>query len=293
MASSMILHLYNCSIVRVLSLRSSVIHGFVTEPWHSRHVLFSCEHAASNVLEPCALSRLHALFCVGAWCSDPGTHVLSFGFVSGFGYLCSMFCLVLWACGLEFAWPRALMSTCVVFCVAHSSCFIRLFCHWLHAFMLSCLVWVFSFHMAGDLFAPCLESICELLALPAPPKLLALPVPPKYHPSPAGATLALPVPPVPPKLLALPSPPKLLALPAPPKLKLLALDCLSLSGSTFPFLPGHMWPSGLSCWHWLYFPSSPICLCVLIFLVLFIMCQSCAVMFLSCSWCPLLGFIFD
>ncbi len=30
-----------------------------------------------------ALSRLRALFRVGAWCSDPGTHVLSFGFVSG------------------------------------------------------------------------------------------------------------------------------------------------------------------------------------------------------------------
>ncbi len=29
--------------VRVLSHRSSVIHGFVTEPWHSRHVLFLCE----------------------------------------------------------------------------------------------------------------------------------------------------------------------------------------------------------------------------------------------------------
>ncbi len=25
-----------------------------------------------------ALSCLRALFCVGAWCSDPGTHVLSF-----------------------------------------------------------------------------------------------------------------------------------------------------------------------------------------------------------------------
>ncbi len=49
--------------VRVLSLRASVIHGFVTEPWHSRHVLFSHECAASSVL-----SRLLALFHVGAWC---------------------------------------------------------------------------------------------------------------------------------------------------------------------------------------------------------------------------------
>ncbi len=57
--------------------------GFVTEPWHSRYVLFLCECAASSVLEH---SSLCALFCVGAWFSDPGTRVLSFGFVTGFGH---------------------------------------------------------------------------------------------------------------------------------------------------------------------------------------------------------------
>ncbi len=31
-----------------------------------------------RVCSSCALSRLHALFRVGAWCSDPGIHVLSF-----------------------------------------------------------------------------------------------------------------------------------------------------------------------------------------------------------------------
>ncbi len=72
----------------------------------------------------CALSRLRALFHVGALCSDPGTHVLSFGFVSGFGHLRSTFCLFVWVCGLEFARPHALLSTC------------------LRAFMLSCLVWI-------------------------------------------------------------------------------------------------------------------------------------------------------
>ncbi len=30
-----------------------------------------------------ALSRLRALFRVGAWCSDPGTHLLSFGSCRG------------------------------------------------------------------------------------------------------------------------------------------------------------------------------------------------------------------
>ncbi len=87
--------------------------SFVTD---SRHVLFSCEHVAWIVLEPCALSRLHALFYVGAWCSDPATHVLSFGFVSGFGHLRSTFCLFVGVCGLEFARPRALLSSCVMWC---------------------------------------------------------------------------------------------------------------------------------------------------------------------------------
>ncbi len=36
-----------------------------------------------RVCSSSALSRLRALFHVGAWCSDPGTHVLSFSFVSG------------------------------------------------------------------------------------------------------------------------------------------------------------------------------------------------------------------
>ncbi len=40
-----------------------------------------------------ALSHLRALFRVGAWCSDPSTHVLSFGFESGFGHSRSTFCL--------------------------------------------------------------------------------------------------------------------------------------------------------------------------------------------------------
>ncbi len=48
---------------------------------------FSCERAASSVL-----SRLRALFHVGAWCLDPGTHVSSFGHVTGFGHSHSIFC---------------------------------------------------------------------------------------------------------------------------------------------------------------------------------------------------------
>ncbi len=57
--------------VRVLSLRSSVIHVFVTEPRHSRHVLFSRQRAASSALEPCALSSACLVSCwsmvFGSW----------------------------------------------------------------------------------------------------------------------------------------------------------------------------------------------------------------------------------
>ncbi len=144
--------------------------------------ILSCFHVSMQ-LRMCssrALSHLHALFHVGAWCSDPGTHVLSFGFVSGFGHSRSTFCLFVWVCGLEFAWPHALLSTCVLLCCTQfvflsAACIHVISCalwhaacvfHWLRAFMLSCLfwtrgLWVFSFvacscpvlHMAGDLFA--------------------------------------------------------------------------------------------------------------------------------------------
>ncbi len=150
--------------VRVLSLRSGIIHGFVTEPRHSRHVVFH----VSVRLRGCsnhALSCLRALFRVGAWCSDPGTHVLSLGFVNGFGHLCSMFCLVMWVCGLEFARPCTLLSTCFVLhtvrgiigcvhscyvlcCVARSLCFSLAACFyvvmscvntWLMSILISCV----------------------------------------------------------------------------------------------------------------------------------------------------------
>ncbi len=42
-----------------------------------RTLVSLCERALSR---PCVLCR------VGAWCSDPGAHVLSFGVVSGFGH---------------------------------------------------------------------------------------------------------------------------------------------------------------------------------------------------------------
>ncbi len=163
--------------VRALSLRASVVHGFVTEPWYSRHVLVSCERVRSStlrtvsrlsVLVPCwsvvfgsrrsclefrcrvgvrtlvslcerALSRLCVLFRVGAWCSDPGAHVLSFGFVLGFRH--SSLCVSVRSL-VRSTWTRVGVSIGCVYscyilcCVARSLCI-----HWLSAFMLSCLVW--------------------------------------------------------------------------------------------------------------------------------------------------------
>ncbi len=125
--------------------------------WQSPDTPFmSCFYvrARLRVCSSRALSCLRALFCVGAWCSDPGTHILSFGFVSGFGHSRSMFCLIVWAPGSS-SLGRALSSVHVCFvlhavhvfigcmhscyvlcCVARSLCFSLL-----RAFMLSCLVW--------------------------------------------------------------------------------------------------------------------------------------------------------
>ncbi len=85
---------------------------------------FSCEHTRSR-----ALSRLRALFHVGAWCLDPGTHVLSFGHVTGFGHSRSSFCHRVSARSRVRSAPRTLVHVCFV--VACISCFYRL-----RAFML-------------------------------------------------------------------------------------------------------------------------------------------------------------
>ncbi len=72
--------------VRVLSLRSSVIHVLWQSHGHSRHVLFSRQRAASSALEPCALSSACLVSCwsmvFGSWQS-----CLEFRFVFGFRQL--------------------------------------------------------------------------------------------------------------------------------------------------------------------------------------------------------------
>ncbi len=138
--------------VRVLSLRSGVIYT-ICDP---DTPVMSCFQVSVRlrVCSSRALSSLRALFHVGDWCSDPGTHVVSFGIVSVFGHSRSMFWLIVWACRLEFARPCVLLSTCLVVCsqflflsaacihvmswaVWHAACVF----HWLRAFMWPCLVW--------------------------------------------------------------------------------------------------------------------------------------------------------
>ncbi len=138
---------------------------------------FSCERAASSVLESRALSSACLVSCWSVvfgsrhscfeFRSRDGVRTLALHFLS----LCE--CAVSSSLGTVHSCPR------VFCCVARSSCFYRLrafviscavarslYILWLRAFMLSCLVWtrglwVFSLaacscpvlHMAGDLFA--------------------------------------------------------------------------------------------------------------------------------------------
>ncbi len=99
--------------VRVLSLRSSVIHGFVTEPWHSLHVLFLCECAVSSVLEPRTLLSACLVLC---WSVVFGSRhsCLEFRFRVGVRTLALHVLSHCVSVRLEFARPRALLSTCVV-----------------------------------------------------------------------------------------------------------------------------------------------------------------------------------
>ncbi len=137
--------------VRVLSL--SVIHGFVTEPWYSRHVLFSRERVASSALEQCTLS---SACLVSRWSVVYGSrhsclefrfrvrvrtlalHVLS-QCVSVRSRVSSAARSSVHVCFVVLHAVPVLIgcvpSCYVLCCVARSLCI-----HWLRAFMLSCLV---------------------------------------------------------------------------------------------------------------------------------------------------------
>ncbi len=163
--------------VRVLSLRSSVIHGFVTEPWHSRHVLFSCERLVLcwSMVFGSRHSCLEFRFRVGVWTLALHVSLCERAVSSS---LCR-----------ELSCPRVLVLHGRQFVFLSAACIHVMSCavwhaarvlHWLPAFMLSCLVWtrgfwVFSLavcscpvlHMAVDLFCwPCACGfvLCEHMA---------------------------------------------------------------------------------------------------------------------------------
>ncbi len=86
--------------------------------------------------------RVCSLVCMPCFVLERGVRILALmSWVSvswrRFEHLRSTFCLFVRVCGLVFAWPRTLLSTCVVFCVvARSSCFIS----WVHSCYVLCCV---------------------------------------------------------------------------------------------------------------------------------------------------------
>ncbi len=171
-------------IVRVLSLRSSVIHGFVTEPWYSHHVRvfmwargFECARVARSLV---------CIHCF-VWSVVFGFRhsCLEFRFVSGFGHSRSIFC----HCVSAQSRVRSLSSTCVLLCCTQfvflsAACIYVISCAVWHAAcifigcVLSCCLvwtrglWVFSLaacscpvlYMAGDLFAGHVLVFCFVWA---------------------------------------------------------------------------------------------------------------------------------
>ncbi len=74
---------------------------------------FSCERAASSVLESRALSSACLVSCWSV-VLDPGTHVFSFGHVTGFGHSRSIFCHCVSARSRVRSAPRTLVHVCFV-----------------------------------------------------------------------------------------------------------------------------------------------------------------------------------
>ncbi len=120
-------------VVRVLFCHFGLVGhsmGFVTEHWHSCHVLF----LTSSVLEPCAFSSVLPCFVLEHGVSDPGSHCVS------------MRSRVRLAARSSVHVCFVLLHAFHVFIGCVHSCFVlgyvarSLYFHWLRAFMLSCLV---------------------------------------------------------------------------------------------------------------------------------------------------------
>ncbi len=129
------------------------MHGFVTEPWHSRHGLFSCERAASSMLEPCAISSACLVSCwsvvFGSWHS-----CLEFRFRVGvrtlvlhvLSHFVSMRCRVRSA---------ACFSVLVLCCVC---CFVRLDYHVMFCALLCGTSFCFSLAACFHVIMSCLNT---------------------------------------------------------------------------------------------------------------------------------------
>ncbi len=104
-----------------------------------------------------ALSRLRALFHVGAWCLDPGTHVLSFGHVMGFGHSRFIFCHRVSARSRVRSAPRTLVHVCFV--VLHA---VRVSIGCVHL-CISGAVWHAACILIGCVLS-CCHVLCEHVA---------------------------------------------------------------------------------------------------------------------------------
>ncbi len=179
--------------VRVLSLRSSVIHGFVTEPWYSHHVrVFMWARGFECVRVVRSLVCVHCF--VRSVVFGSRHSCLEFRFVSGFGHSRSIFCHCVSAQSRVRSAPRTLVHVCfvvlhavrvsigcvhlcyVLCCVAHSWCFSLAVCFrvfmscvntWRISFLISCVFvscfahgwWIVCWPCA------CVFVLCEHVAL--------------------------------------------------------------------------------------------------------------------------------
>ncbi len=157
-------------VVRVLSLRSSVIHGFVTEPWYSRHVRVSCERALSSA---CLVSCWSVVFRFRHSCLEfrlrDGVRTLALHVLS----LCvsvRAFVFYLVLCGTQLVYSLAACFHVVMSCVNT----------WLMIFLISCVLmscfahgWWFVCWPCACVFVLC-EHVASVLVFCVPRALMSI-----------------------------------------------------------------------------------------------------------------------
>ncbi len=159
--------------VRVLSLRSSVTHGFVTEPWYDHHVRV---FMWARGLECARVAR--SLVCVPCFMLEHGVWIpalMSWVLVTWRGSdTRAPFSVIVWVRGLEFARHRALLSTCILLCCTQfvflsAACFhVVMSCvnTWLMSFLISCVFMYCFAHGWWFVCWPCacVSVLCEYVA---------------------------------------------------------------------------------------------------------------------------------